>query len=85
MRSAYDIPGSGELVHFSLSIDPAQRARAYVTSSGVQGSFIGGGDMYAAALRYASYLTCGALIYVQRDGTEYVPLGFWNPRRETEK
>jgi hypothetical protein len=63
----------GERVKFSMSVDPADRERAYVTVYGSQSSFINSGDMYQLALQYASQLTAGSLEFIQKDGRIYQP------------
>ena len=65
----------------SLSVDPADRGRAFVTSCGGQASFINDGDMYAMALEYAVHITNGALTYIRADGTEAPAVKDWNPQQ----
>jgi hypothetical protein len=72
-------------MQFTMCVDPGSRDRAYATIHGVQSSFINrGGDMYAMALRYASYATDGAVVYV-RGGAEEHPVKRWNGLRELER
>ena len=66
---------------FSLSVDPADRRRAYVTAYGGQASFINDGDMYAMALEYAVHITNGVLTYIRADGTEAPVVKEWNPQQ----
>jgi len=54
-----------EAPRFTMYVDPANRERAYSTVHGAQNSFVGGGDMYAMTLGYATYLSRGALEYIR--------------------
>lgn len=72
---------NGERIQFSMSVDPADKNWACVTAYGCQHTFINTGDMYAMALRYASYLTGGSLTYV-RGGVEEVPSMCWRSELE---
>jgi len=70
----------GERFIFSMSIDPKERDRAYVTSHGGQCTFINNnGDMYAMAAEYASYLTEGALTFIRKNGKPAPVMRDWNP------
>ena len=68
-----------EIPKFTMSIDPKDRSRAYVTSHGNQNSFINNGDMYAMAAEYASYLSNGAVKFIRKDGKPAPIVESWNP------
>jgi hypothetical protein len=75
----------GELIRFSMSIDPKDRGRAYVTSHGCQITFMNDGDMYAMAAEYASHLTGGALKFIRKNGKPAPVMREWNPDKWLKK